>query len=252
MQKVLVTGAASGIGKAACDHLRVHGSHVIGVDIRDADIEVDLATAAGRTQMIEKARKLSDGALDGVIACAGLALFEPVTVSVNYFGAITTLEGLRPLLERSVSPRAVAVSSLAITMDYDADIVAACLAGDEQAALAAAEGKGQAIYASSKVALTRWCRAQAVTPLWAGRSILLNLIAPGLIQTPMTQAMIDDPETLKYMEELMPTPIGHYGQPEDIAPVLGFLLSPENTHMIGQVIYVDGGSEATARGTEVY
>lgn len=251
-RSILITGAASGIGKAACAYLAERGWRVIGVDIKNADINADLATPAGRAEMVRQAEELSGGVLDAVIACAGLAVFEPITVSVNYFGALATLAGLRPLLEKGVAPRAVAVSSLAITMEYDEALVEACLAGDEQKALEVAHDKGQVIYASTKVALTRWCRSQAISPEWAGAGIPLNLIAPGLIQTPMTQAMIDDPEMMAYMENLMPTPIGHYGQPEDVAPLLGFLASAENSHMVGQLIYIDGGSEAATRGAQVY
>jgi len=108
----------------------------------------------------------------------------------------------------------------------------------------ASEGKGDLIYASTKVAVTRWARRHAIRSDWAGAGILLNIVAPGLIQTPMTQAMIDDPKTMENFEGLLPMPIGRYGQPGEVAELIAFLISPENSLMVGQVIYIDSGSEA--------
>jgi NAD(P)-dependent dehydrogenase (short-subunit alcohol dehydrogenase family) len=64
----------------------------------------------------------------------------------------------------------------------------------------------------------------------------------------MTQAMIDDPKTMENFEGLLPMPIGRYGQPGEVAELIAFLISPENSLMVGQVIYIDSGSEATTRG----
>lgn len=245
---VVITGAASGIGKAAYALLKEQGHRVIGVDLRNTDIAADLSTEAGRAAMIEAVRAESGGRVDAVVACAGLASAEPITVSVNYFGAVATLSGLRPLLAEGNDPRAVLISSLAATMPFDQALVDACLAGDEAAALQAAEGKANAIYASTKVAVLRWARQQAITPDWAGKGILLNIVAPGLIETPMTQAMIDDAERLKYLRELMPMPVGRYGQPQEVGKLIAFLCSPDLSFMVGQVLFIDGGSEATTRG----
>lgn len=109
----LVTGAASGIGKATVAHLREHGHNVIGADLKDTDISADLATPDGCNQLVDRAHELTDGRLDAVIACAGLAHFVPRTVQVNYFGVVATLEGLRPLLAAGTDPRAVLLSSVA-------------------------------------------------------------------------------------------------------------------------------------------
>ena len=63
-----------------------------------------------------------------------------------------------------------------------------------------------------------------------------------------TQAMIDDPKTMEHSKGLLPMPIGRYGQPEEVAELIAFLVSPENSLMVGQVIFIDSGSEATTRG----
>lgn len=94
----VVTGYASGIGAAVARQLAADGEHVIGVDRADADGNVDLATVEGRADLVDGVAPLSDGIIDAIVANAGSALSVPVTVSVNFFGAIATLEGLRPLL----------------------------------------------------------------------------------------------------------------------------------------------------------
>src|SRR5699024_4183723 len=118
------------------------------------------------------------------------------TAAVNYFGAVATLEGLRPLLAGSHSPRAVAVTSMASLMPHDDALVTAFLNGNEDEALArAAElaagspDEGNLIYGSSKQALSRGVRRQAPTAEWAGAGIPLNAVAPGVVLTPMTAAL---------------------------------------------------------------
>lgn len=115
----LVTGSASGIGKATAETLADRGYTVIGADLHDADITADLTTTEGRTALVEEATRLSGGTLDAVLAIAGLA--EPIakTVAVNYFGMVSTLTGLRPLLTESDAPRAVGVASMASLIPVD-------------------------------------------------------------------------------------------------------------------------------------
>ncbi|WP_305094107.1 SDR family oxidoreductase [Prescottella sp. R16] len=253
----LVTGSASGIGAATAAHLRGQGARVIGADLRDADITVDLATAAGRAALVEQTRGLSGGSIDGVIACAGIALFDPLTIKVNYFGAVATLDGLRPLLAGSDAPRAVVISSVASLHPNDPAIVDAALTGDEDAATAAAQaavqrGDGALVYASSKAAIAHWVRRTAITPEWAGAGIPLNAIAPGTIVTPMIQAMLDSDETRAVVDSAVPMPLNGHARPEQVAPLLSWLVSEQNSHVTGQVVFVDGGADAVLRGDGVW
>ncbi|MEV5879490.1 SDR family NAD(P)-dependent oxidoreductase [Streptomyces sp. NPDC052101] len=135
----LVTGAASGIGEATAALLRSQGHTVIGADLKDSDIAADLSTAEGRSELVSRARELSDGRLDAVIACAGIAHFDPLTVRVNHFGAVATLAGLRPLLAAGTDPRALVIGSIDSVHPTDPAIVDAALAGDETAAVTAAQ-----------------------------------------------------------------------------------------------------------------
>ena len=247
---IVVTGSAAGIGQATAALLAASGHRVIGVDLREAEVVADLSTWAGRATLVEGVRARCGGTLDAVVACAGVARPDGLTVSVNYFGAIATLEGLRPLLERGNQPRAVVISSITSTSPVSQRLVEACLRGDEPAALRAAEGQGHTIYAATKAAVARWVRQQAPRPEWVGRGILLNAVAPGYIATPMTQSFIQDMAVSAQQQRTLP--IGRVGQPEEIARLINFLVSPENSYMVGQVVFIDGGLEAVTRGDHIW
>jgi len=256
---VVVTGSASGIGKATKTILESRGQRVVGVDLHDADIEVDLATSVGRRALVDGVDGKTGGAIDAVYAIAGRGDPTPATAAVNYFGMVATLEMLRPFLERSASPRAVAVSSMAGIFPADDDLVSLMLAGDEDAAMQRAEHLaaepntlGPLIYISSKRAMSQWIRRQAITSDWAGASIPLNAIAPGTIATPLSAPFTSNEKAAAALLKRMPMPLNGIAQPEAVAELLAWLGSEANTHLCGQVLYVDGGSDATIRGESVW
>src|SRR5271169_3901600 len=108
----VVTGAASGIGAATARYLRERAGRVIACDLRDVEVIADLATSEGRAELVDGVTRLSGGKIDAIVANAGGGPPETM-LSLNFFGAVATLEGLRPLLSGSPSPRAVMVSSIA-------------------------------------------------------------------------------------------------------------------------------------------
>jgi len=218
--------------------------------VRDAEVIADLSTPAGRAAMVDGVTRACDGVLDGVVAGAGIMGQEPVTVAINYFGAVATLEGLRPLLARGSAPSAVAISSNSTTTTpgLPADLIATILAGDEPAALAAtAAAPGLFAYPASKLALARYVRNHAPTPEWIGAGIRLNAIAPGVIETPMTK---DDLEFIFGIPDIFPVPIGRPGRPEEMAALLAFMLSPDATFFVGSVVFSDGGTDAAVRADD--
>lgn len=248
---IVVTGAASGIGAATKDYLKARGVRVLGVDLHDADIDANLAAADGRRSMLDSVRMLAPDGIDGIVANAGVYTTDGLCLRVNYFGAVATLEGLRTQLRAGA--RAVLVSSRGILQHTDEKIVEACLAGDEERAiqLAEASADGERLYATSKRAAARWMRRVATTQAWAGAGIPLNAVAPGSVLTPMT-AGNRSPEERERIRKERPMPLGGRAVPEDIAPVIGFFLSPENTKVTGQVLMVDGGGEILMRGEDIW
>jgi NAD(P)-dependent dehydrogenase (short-subunit alcohol dehydrogenase family) len=254
----VVTGAASGIGAATRTLLEARGERVLGVDLHSADITVDLTTETGRIEMVHRIADLSGGRIDCVYAVAGMATPTPATAALNYFGALATLVGLRPLLTESDAPRAVVVSSFAATHRVDLALLEAMLAGDEVGACARAAVLardpvlGNLIYPSSKNALSRWVRRVAPTADWAGAGIPVNAVAPGTTATAMTAPFLQTDEGKSALLEITPMPLNGIASPDVVAHAMAWLGSAENTHLCGQIIFVDGGSDAVVRGESAW
>ena len=245
MGRYVVTGSAGGIGGAIRSRLEAGGHDVVGLDLAGQEVEVDLSTPDGRAAAIAAV----EGPLDGLVVCAGLPPTWESTeaiAQVNYFGAVDVLDGLRPLLEAEGGGSAVAISSnsLGTVPEDDEPLIGPMLAGDVDAAVAAARRlHGIQVYGMSKRALARAVRHRAVE--WAEAGIRLNAIAPGAVQTALLQHTLDDPVVGRFVEDF-PIPVGRRGTVEDIAEAVWWILV-EATFMVGSVVFVDGGSDAQLR-----
>lgn len=247
-RRYVVTGSASGIGAATASILRDQGAAVIGCDLADADVIADLSTPAGHQSLVDQVAKW--GHIDAVLAVAGGGRTR--LIETNYFGTVATLEGLRPLLTRSAAPRAVAVSSTASLAPADQRILQACADGDEATATALVNADASlrdSAYGIAKRALNGWVRRAAPTPDWAGAGIPLNVVAPGVVDTPAAAWILADDEVRTTVEAAAPQPLGGFpGRPEWIGHLINWLAGPENRFVTGQVIFADGGAEAALLG----
>ncbi|WP_413451638.1 SDR family oxidoreductase [Georgenia phoenicis] len=254
----VITGAGSGIGAAAARLLRESGATVVGVDLKGAEVTADLSTPEGRRSAVDAVIEATGGKVDAVIASAGVSLPSALTVSVNYYGVTEFLTALRPTLAQSDAPRAVVVSSMSSLQPNYPPLVEALLGADEAAAreiadqLAADPQTGNLIYASSKRAISRWVRAQAVTAEWAGAGIPLNAVGPGIVTTPMTKDLLATPESASFVDAVVPMPLNYHQPPESIANLCIWLTSVENSHCAGQTIYCDGGADVVLRGEDAW
>lgn len=244
-----MTGGATGIGAAIKQRLRKNGHSTIVVDIKDADIIADLSTKAGRQSAISGIAEACGGALDGFIACAGVASHVPnkgLIPSVNYYGTTELLSGVAELLAKN-NGSALLVSSNSAPMCSEDSYVDLLLDGDETAALEHVAGiDGQAAYSGSKQAVARWMRRN--TSHFASMGVRVNAIAPGYTQTPMTRAVEESEEYGQAIRDFMATiPVGRPGKPEDMANAAEYLLSDAASFVCGSVIFVDGGHDAMLR-----
>jgi NAD(P)-dependent dehydrogenase (short-subunit alcohol dehydrogenase family) len=247
MARVLVTGSASGIGRAVRQQLLDEGHDVVGADQRDADLCADLSTEQGRSEVAAAC-----GPLDGAVLCAGVAALtgrpSSLLVSVNYYGAVGLLELLRPQLSHDSSVVLLSSNSVSIQPGWSIDLVKVLLDGTEQEARTLAEElEPLGVYPATKAAVTRWMRRAA--PLWLADGIRINAVAPGFISTPMSAGVADDPNYGRMIDALT-IPFGRPGHPDEVADAIRFLLSEQSRYVVGSTLFVDGGLEVSLRADD--
>ncbi len=251
MGTAAVSGSASGIGAAVRSRLERQDDRVIGIDLRDAEVETDLSTGEGRDAALAAVLERCGGRLDRLVLSAGLGVqVTPISLiaSVNYFGAVELLDGLFPALQRGEEPAAVVICSNSaqfVPLD-DHPYTEALLAGDEAGAHRFLEEAGEAFlaYAGSKNALGRALRRRAGE--WGRAGVRLNAVAPGPVETPLLEGGLDDPRFGEAIRSL-PVPLGRRAEPDEIAALVAFLLGPEASYVHGSIYYIDGGIDAEAR-----
>lgn len=230
----IVTGAASGIGKAAARLFRDEGAIVVAAD-RDAGegiIAADAGSEADVQQLIERA-VADHGGLDIVFANAGVSgglsgLFEQ---SVEDWQEILRINLIGPFLAiKHAAPHIQARGGGSI-------VCTASVAGLRS-------GAGGAAYSASKAGLINLVKV-AATQL-ATSNVRVNAICPGLIETGMTAPIYEWARSSgkeKRIGQLNPLRRG--GQPEEVAAAALFLASDESSYVNGQALAVDGGLSAS-------
>ena len=203
----VITGAASGIGAATAELVASRGHRVVTVDLHHADVCVDLTTDDGRRRLVEETTHRCDGIIDALVAAAGTARQGATDVRVNYFGAVATLAGLRPLLargsdrERCVSPRTPR-SGRTTPLWW------------KHAWPATKRWRRRSRWTisswSTRRRSARWPGGSVNRrPPTAGpEAIALNAVAPGIIRTPMTADMLADEALSAHLTKAVPMPYG--------------------------------------------
>lgn len=245
-----LSGGATGIGAAVKQKLRERGDRVIVIDIKDADIQVDLSTVEGRQQAVERVQSMAPEGLDGLVPCAGLGphVKPPELITrVNFFGSVGLIQGLRPLLEQRKGCVVAISSNSASLPGYPPEYIKALLALNEtEACQLVSSMDGQSAYGGSKYALAVWMRKQSSKYMRSG--VRMNAVAPGITRSAMTDGVFQDPvwgEAIRQFNEM--TPCGDMATPDMIADAILFLLDPASRFVCGSVLFVDGGTDALLR-----
>ena len=243
-----ITGTSSGIGLATVERLRADGHQVITLGRAGADIEVRLWERDERERAVREVAERCGGVLDGVGTFAGVGPMDPdprLVLGLNFYGTTELLEGLRPYLAAAGSSAVVVCGSNVTTHGMLATrLLDACLELDEQDALELAEHYGSNLaYFAAKTGLCRWVRRHAVTAEWMGSGISMNVVSPGVTDTPMLRGVMAHPDAAAGFEHY-PLPIGRRVTPEEMAAVNAWFLGPEARIFCGAVIVADGGSDA--------
>ena len=224
----LVVGGTSGIGAAVASFLGRLGARVVAAGLMAADApvsreptvehrELDLVDAGAVSALVGTLPEL-----DILVNSAGLIrridehrldVFEQV-LSVNLTGTMRTCTAARPALARQGG---CIVNMASMLSFFGGGLVPA--------------------YSASKGGVMQLTKSLAIA--YATDGICVNAVAPGWIATPLTRALQDDPERSGAI--LNRTPLGRWGQPEDVAKAIGFLCSPASDFLTGVILPVDGG-----------
>jgi NAD(P)-dependent dehydrogenase (short-subunit alcohol dehydrogenase family) len=233
--KVVLIGAAGGIGQCVCEQVYQGGGEAFLIG-RTADRLRPLADRYGwgfavadasNWDQLSQAVSSADGVLGGVNAAINLAgsfLLKPAhltgwndwqeTVSANLSTAFGVVRNCAPLMF-SNGGSIVMVSSAAATIGLsNHEAIAACKAGIEGLV-----------------------RSAAMT--YASKSIRINAIAPGLVETQLSERIWGQPRAAE--TSLGMHPLGRFGKPDEIARAILWLASPEQSWITGQTLGVDGG-----------
>ncbi len=235
----LVTGGAGGIGKSIVQRLARDGFHVIIVDRSEAPLTLTVNEFSKQGLSVES--RLADLTSEQEIRALVRSL-PALCALVNNAGLFderpfleVTSDDYRRMYEVNLIAVATLTQEASKTMAPGAKIV-------NIASRAYLGAKNHAHYVASKAALVGYTRASAME--LAPKGILVNAVAPGLIATPLLQALT--PERLSAQLALQPT--GKAGRPEDIANAVSFLADPAMEFITGQVIFVDGGKSLGGSG----
>ncbi len=252
MGTYVVTGSASGIGAAIAQQLSSEGHQIVGVDIQESDIVADLSSAEGRGNAIAAIKEATAAGFDGLVACAGLGSHVPdkgLITSVNYYGSVDLIEGLREHLAANQAAVLI-ISSNSAPMTTNPDFVSTLLDGEAEKAIALAqEMDAQQVYSGTKQALAVWMRRNTAT--YAGQGIRMNAIAPGYTRTPLSAAVEDDPTYGDAIKQFIASiPVGRPGAAQDMADAASFLLGDKAGFICGSVLFVDGGHDAMMRSDQ--
>lgn len=234
-KRILITGASSGIGRATAIECAKLGASCVLCGRNEARLQetLSLLEGNGHAAIAADLLKANDlqliaancGQLDGVVCNAGISHTAPVQfVKVEDLEQVFATNTFAPmLLIRALLSKRLINSKASIVFTSSTDAVNPDVANS--------------VYGASKGALTTYMKGCAKE--LAGRKIRANAVHPGMVETPLTQHLMLTEEELDRNKQLYP--LKRYGQPEEIAWAIIYLLSDASAWVTGSVLTIDGG-----------
>lgn len=239
----LVTGAASGIGRATAVAFAASGASVVvaDVDATRGEETVALARAAGGRAVFQRCDVSNSTEVDALVARAvseyGRLDFAHNNAGIN---SLAVDEWESKHWDRSVG---VNLTGVMLCMRAEAAVM---LTQGKGAIVNTASINGlvgnasQPAYTATKHAVVGLTRHGALK--WARKGVRVNCVCPGVIDTPMVEGVASRPEIRKVMEGM--TPLGRFGKPEEVAAGVLWLCSDAASFVTGHPLVIDGGATA--------
>ena len=231
-KKAVITGAAGGIGQNIAQRFAHEGYNVVYADTQPVAtahnqalfVKTDVTKSADVANLITRTID-SFGSLDVLVNCAGIGIRSPFldvteevwdkTMAVNLKGTfLCTQQAAKAMVQSQTKGAIINISSICGSV--------------------ADRFSYHAHYEASKGGVNLLTKAAALE--MAPHGIRINAVAPGRIQTPLLNS---DPAHVSRVSSFIP--LGHYGEPADVAGTVYFLSSADAKYITGAIIYVDGG-----------
>lgn len=216
MKNILVTGGTKGIGKAICDELKVCGYNVIAPSRQEMDISSADSIKSFCASLTLKINALVNNA--GINILGGIDEIDTdsmaAMINTNLTGPLELIKAVTPHMKDSGGGRIVNISSIWGVRSKERRL----------------------LYSAAKFGINGVTKSLARE--LGEFNILVNSVAPGYVNTELTQKNVPEEEQKKIKATI---PLGRFAEPAEIAKIVRFLCSDDNTYITGQIITVDGG-----------